>query len=193
MEGHLGITKEVISFATSDAKLSIGCDSEGRWSQGNKGRGGLIRTLMDEYIFPASRAMVSLQRHLGKSVVVEEVNPICSTPATLSAAFEVLVVLCSGCVRNLEIVVHTLHDMFYSEDSDQSVEWEYLPPVGPRPSRGFVGLKNAGATCYMNSVLQQVCLSSITSANPLHVPVLFSAVHDHRDSRRNTCSRGCNQ
>ena len=35
-------------------------------------------------------------------------------------------------------------------------EWEYMPPVGPRPHKGFVGLKNAGATCYMNSVLQQV-------------------------------------
>lgn len=35
-------------------------------------------------------------------------------------------------------------------------EWEYLPPVGPRPPKGFVGLKNAGATCYMNSVIQQL-------------------------------------
>ena len=35
-------------------------------------------------------------------------------------------------------------------------EWEYLPHVGPRPLKGFVGLKNAGATCYMNSVLQQL-------------------------------------
>ena len=35
-------------------------------------------------------------------------------------------------------------------------EWEYFPHVGPRPMKGFVGLKNAGATCYMNAVLQQV-------------------------------------
>ena len=36
------------------------------------------------------------------------------------------------------------------------VEWEHLPHIGPRPQKGFVGLKNAGATCYMNSVLQQL-------------------------------------
>ena len=38
-------------------------------------------------------------------------------------------------------------------------EWEFIPPVGPRPIKGFVGLKNAGATCYMNSVTQQVSIN----------------------------------
>jgi ubiquitin carboxyl-terminal hydrolase 9/24 len=157
LEGHLGITKEIISFYNPETKHSIGCDPTGRWASAS-GKAvtsrGLIKCLMDEYIFPASRAMVVIQRH--KNVHIEEINPICSSPATLSAAFDVLVALCTGCINNLQVVSQTLTDMFYTEEADHNLEWEYLPPVGPRPSRGFVGLKNAGATCYMNSVLQQV-------------------------------------
>ena len=53
-----------------------------------------------------------------------------------------------------------LDALLLASDETPLQEWEYLPPVGPRPHRGFVGLKNAGATCYMNSVLQQVCSTS---------------------------------
>lgn len=34
--------------------------------------------------------------------------------------------------------------------------FQYLPPVDGRSISGFVGLKNGGATCYMNAVFQQL-------------------------------------
>lgn len=84
------------------------------------------------------------------------VSPVCTTGHTIMAAFDLLVELCTGCVPNLRKVAEMLTEMFHSDKDDVLIEWEYLPPMGPRPSNGFVGLKNAGATCYMNSVLQQL-------------------------------------
>ena len=64
----------------------------------------------------------------------------------------------------LPCISHLLLQLFYpsllsesplpNDCTIASNEWEYMPPVGQRPHNGFVGLKNAGATCYMNSVLQ---------------------------------------
>lgn len=41
-----------------------------------------------------------------------------------------------------------------------------MPPVDSRAPSGYVGLKNGGATCYMNSVIQQL----------YHAPGIMDAV-----------------
>lgn len=145
--------------------------------------------LIDDFIFPASN--VYLQYMKSGEFPTEQAIPVCSTPASINAGFELLVALAVGCVRNLKQIVDTLTDMYYlgrrafllfplrwdrrcqeassllvslffnscsssSSGCETLTEWEYLPPVGPRPNKGFVGLKNAGATCYMNSVIQQL-------------------------------------
>uniref|UniRef100_A0A673M6M1 ubiquitinyl hydrolase 1 n=1 Tax=Sinocyclocheilus rhinocerous TaxID=307959 RepID=A0A673M6M1_9TELE len=146
LEGHIGVTKELLAFQTPEKKFYIGCE---------KGGASLIKELMDDFLFPASN--VYLQYMKSGEFPTEQAIPVCSTPATINAGFELLVALAVGCVRNLKQIVDTLTDMYYlGVCCEPLTEWEYLPPVGPRPTKGFVGLKNAGATCYMNSVIQQL-------------------------------------
>ncbi|XP_045061562.1 probable ubiquitin carboxyl-terminal hydrolase FAF-X isoform X2 [Coregonus clupeaformis] len=144
LEGHLGVTKELLAFQTPEKKYYIGCE---------KGGANLIKELIDDFIFPASN--VYLQYVKSGEFPTEQAIPVCSSPASINAGFELLVALPVGCVRNLKQIVDTLTDMYYL-GCEALTEWEYLPPVGPRPTKGFVGLKNAGATCYMNSVIQQL-------------------------------------
>lgn len=44
----------------------------------------------------------------------ETAAPVCQSSATVTAAFELLVALCVGCVPNMKLLVNMLTDMFYS-------------------------------------------------------------------------------
>ncbi|KAM4798316.1 ubiquitin carboxyl-terminal hydrolase 9X-like isoform X3 [Urocitellus parryii] len=149
LEGHLGVTKELLAFQTPEKKYYVGCE---------KGGANLVKELIDDFIFPASKAYLQYMRN--GELPAEQTVPVCSSPSTINAGFELLVALAVGCVRNLKQIVDCLTEMYYIGTAittcEALTEWEYLPPVGPRPPEGFVGLKNAGATCYMNSVIQQL-------------------------------------
>ena len=47
--------------------------------------------------------------------------------------------------------------------------FQYMPPVAGRSNAGYVGLKNGGATCYMNSVLQQLFMTPGVAENMLGI------------------------
>uniref|UniRef100_A0A8C9GBE3 USP domain-containing protein n=1 Tax=Piliocolobus tephrosceles TaxID=591936 RepID=A0A8C9GBE3_9PRIM len=147
LEGHLGVTKELLAFQTSEKKYHFGCE---------KGGATLVKELIDDFIFPASK--VYLQYLRSGELPAEQSVPVCSSPVTVNAGFELLVALAIGCVRNLKQIVDCLTEINYIGTAittcEALTEWECLPPVGPRPPKGFVGLKNAGAMCYMTSVIQ---------------------------------------
>lgn len=137
--GHLCLAKELLVFLNPELKGQLN---------------SLILEFIDDFLFPASRQYLQLRR-AGTLTECKGPPPVCRIPHTIAAACDLLLALCQHCVPNMKLLVGTLIDMF-SADTEPLKEWEYLPPVGPRPHGGFVGLKNAGATCYMNSVLQQL-------------------------------------
>lgn len=67
--------------------------------------------LIDDFIFPASN--VYLQYVKSGEFPAEQAIPVCSSPASINAGFELLVALAVGCVRNLKQIVDTLTDMYY--------------------------------------------------------------------------------
>ncbi|KAI2802763.1 putative ubiquitin carboxyl-terminal hydrolase FAF-X [Blomia tropicalis] len=140
LEGHLKICKELIMLLSPDEKCKIGTQNEVNF----------IDFILDEFIFTASKSLCLLQNNVQD---IEEIDPICSTSASLIAAYELLVALCTECAENLGLLNQSLDNYF---NNLRVPEWEYFPFMGTRPIQSFVGLKNAGATCYMNSVLQQL-------------------------------------
>lgn len=71
----------------------------------------IFQELIDDFIFPASNVYLQYMRN--GELPAEQAIPVCSSPATINAGFELLVALAVGCVRNLKQIVDTLTEMYY--------------------------------------------------------------------------------
>ncbi|CAF2465501.1 unnamed protein product [Rotaria sp. Silwood2] len=140
----------------------------------NKNKIGIdfIRLLIDQFLFPASKHMslpivsTNKENDLNDDSIFE---PKCSTSESRLAAYDVLVELVRHCQTNLIIVVDDLINLHHRPILEKQSEWEFMPQVNPRASCGFVGLFNGGATCYMNSILQQLYMLPQISEHILSV------------------------
>ncbi|EDV23143.1 uncharacterized protein TRIADDRAFT_27581 [Trichoplax adhaerens] len=139
LTGHLQLTKTLLT-----------CEGLNKQTFGEK----LIPNLIDNFLFPASNAMLQYKKN--NNSVVESISPICTTSWTLLHTYDVLNVLATESIENLSNIVSRLIEMHHTADPELSKVWNYQPPIAPIADCGLVGLKNAGATCYMNSVIQQL-------------------------------------
>jgi len=145
-----------------------------------------IRLLIDQFLFPASKSMslpIVPSNNDNDSLDDSVPEPKCSTSESRLAAYDVLVELVRNCRINLKIVVDDLINLHHRPILEKQTEWEFMPQVNPRASCGLVGLYNGGATCYMNSILQQLYMLPQISEHIL-------SVHDDLENNNETNKTG---
>lgn len=88
--------------------------------------------------------------------------PKCKTHACRAAALDLLAELANGEPTNLAHLVDLQLAQHLARSPDRcsvarySSTWHYAPSLQERSRCGYVGLKNLGATCYLNSLVQQL-------------------------------------
>ncbi|CAF1099925.1 unnamed protein product [Rotaria sp. Silwood1] len=156
--GHLRFIRTLLTCETIN-KIEFGID--------------FIRLIIDQFLFPASKRMscpIVSTNNDNDSLDDSVPEPKCSTSESRLAAYDVLVELVRNCRTNLKIVVDDLINLHHRPILEKQTEWEFMPQVNPRAPCGLVGLYNGGATCYMNSILQQLYMLPQISEHILSVP-----------------------
>lgn len=72
----------------------------------------------------------------------------------------------------------TLLSKYHNKEDETLNVWNFEPVLSHRSASEFVGLKNAGATCYMNSIMQQLYMQ------PRARQVMFSLDDDDEEKYR---------
>ena len=82
--------------------------------------------------------------------------PKCKTEKACRGAFELLKLLSDGDESVLHKQLILINNNHLDKDECKYVDWNYSPVAEQRSKVGFVGIKNLGCICYMNSLLQQL-------------------------------------
>ncbi|XP_023195305.1 ubiquitin carboxyl-terminal hydrolase 24 isoform X2 [Xiphophorus maculatus] len=159
LAGHLRLIKTLLSLCGNE-KEHLGPS--------------LIQQLLDDFLFRASRIIINSSNPTPSPAPSHDFHPKCSTASSRLAAYEVLVMLADSSLSNLRLITRELLSMHHQSDPSLCKEFDHLPPVESRSVSGFVGLKNGGATCYMNAVFQQLYMQP-------GLPEAFLSIEDDTD------------
>jgi hypothetical protein len=107
---------------------------------------GLLLTLFSECLFDIPTAELH----------GADAPPKCKSKDSRYAAYRLLVELCREDDRNFELLFTAM--MKHIRRVRPKANWQVTPDAKKKAVHGYVGLENMGATCYMNSLLQQLYL-----------------------------------
>jgi len=99
--------------------------------------------------------------------------PKCKHSDTRNCTFDLLLELCKHSEKFLEDLTNYL-GKFHEEPqwrTSRRIDWNNSPAAKEKSLTGYVGLKNLGCTCYMNSLLQQLFMISTFRESILNTDV----------------------
>ncbi|KAL3990716.1 Ubiquitin carboxyl-terminal hydrolase family protein [Acanthocheilonema viteae] len=179
--GRLDVCRSLLGFLTNEEKVMIGSEPNGTQLVKQLLDEFILpssRTYVNLMRQRDNDSDVHIQRSVTHSAISRDIDesdkitprsetmepllssrsiPVCGTSESAKAAYSLIIALCDTTPLNYRCIVENLLELFYSESvPTMNIEWEYIPGYSIRSPNSYVGLKNGGATCYMNSVFQQI-------------------------------------
>lgn len=110
--------------------------------------------------------------------------PKCKSTESRKAAFQLLYTLTNELHENLteaavEYLVQPLRRNFWRTGARS--DWFIFPLQGEKSRTGYVGLKNLGCTCYMNSLMQQFFMLPAFRDSILETENVNVKIEDHEN------------
>ncbi|KAG0002609.1 hypothetical protein BGZ79_002672 [Entomortierella chlamydospora] len=124
----------------------------------------IIDYIFDECLFPRTFGVQNSEKSFAPS------GAKCKSEGSRSAAFSFLEESARGEPEILRHVIVKTRKHFEREFEVED-QWGYDPQTIKRASCGFVGLQNLGATCYVNSIIQQFFMNRDFRSGILDAPV----------------------
>ncbi|KAI7819439.1 hypothetical protein BC939DRAFT_460245, partial [Gamsiella multidivaricata] len=124
----------------------------------------IIDYIMDDCLFPQGS-------HFSDTVDATTLQVAkCQSEGSRSAAFEFLEESAKGEPETLRHIIMKTRNQF-ARESEIEDQWGYDPQMIKKAGCGFVGLQNLGATCYVNSIIQQFFMNKEFRHGILDAPV----------------------